>query len=412
MSMLSQTLEDKAIFTVYQLNNAARNLLEEAFQLIWVKGELSNVATPRSGHIYFTLKDEQAQIRCAMFKGSNQRLNFTPKDGMAVLVRAVVSVYEARGDYQLIVSHMEEWGLGQLQQAFEALKAKLQAEGLFAPEHKKDLPLYPRHIGVITSHTGAALQDILSVIKRRYALAPVTVYHTQVQGKGAANEIVKAIQFANLEQKNDVIIVARGGGSLEDLWPFNEEIVARAIYASDIPIVTGIGHEVDFTIADFVADYRAPTPSAAAETVTPDSIEVMQLFQQQHHRLVQSMQRRLQHAALKVDSLEKQLISPTQRLQKIAQHCEHLFQRLKLAMQKIMQLRLQKFTHLAASLQMVSPLATLNRGYAITMKAQSKEVITDVKQLQVGDVVSTQVAKGAFTSTVTAIDEEASMMVN
>lgn len=395
-----ENTENNPIFTVYQLNNYARGILEQTFQQVWVKGELSNVALPRSGHIYFTLKDAHAQIRCALFKGNHKRLNFVPKDGMEVLLRANVSIYEERGDYQLIVSHMEQGGLGQLQQAFEALKAKLHKEGLFDNQWKKAPPAFPTHIAVITSQTGAALQDILSVLKRRYPIAPVTILHTQVQGKSAAHEIVQAIQYANTHPEFDVVLLARGGGSLEDLWSFNEEIVARAIHASQLPIITGIGHEVDFTIADFVADYRAPTPSAAAESITPDTIEVIQLFEQQYGRLVHAMQRHLQHAALKVDSLEKQLVHPGQKLQHMASTCENLAHRLLLAMQQCLQRSEKKLTYLAGNLHTVSPLATLSRGYAITTLEQTGEIVRDASQLRPGQILKTRVEKGEFLSTV------------
>ncbi len=397
--------EEKQIFTVQQLNQAARTRLEEVFHLVWVMGELSNVALPRSGHIYFTLKDDKAQVRCAMFKGSNRRLNFTPADGMAVLVRASVSIYEERGDYQLIITHMEEAGLGQLQRAFEALKAKLQNEGLFETANKKPFPLFPKHIGVITSHTGAAIQDILSVLKRRYPIAPVTIYHTQVQGKTAAKDIVKAIATANRHKQADVLIVARGGGSLEDLWCFNEESVARAIYASKLPIITGIGHEVDFTIADFVADLRAPTPSAAAETITPDTNEVIQLFEQKKLRLIQAMKRKLQHTAQNLDSLEKQLIHPGQYLQQAFQHCEHLQIQLHMLVARYLERAKNKLALFSTRLNSISPLATLSRGYAIVTTSEGK-VVQNVLELQINQCVTTQVGNGSFISTIDKIIEK------
>lgn len=393
---------DKEIFTVAQLNQTARELLEEALKLVWVKGELSNVALPRSGHIYFTLKDEHAQVRCAMFKGSNHRLKFTPADGMEVLVRANVSLYEPRGDYQLIISHMEEWGLGKLQQAFEALKAKLQAEGLFEQSHKKPFPAFPRHIGVITSHTGAAIQDILSVLKRRYPIAPITLYHTQVQGKTAAKDIIKAIQLANKHQNADVLILARGGGSLEDLWCFNDEQLARVIFNSTLPIITGIGHEIDFTIADFVADLRAPTPSAAAETITPDTIELTRTFEQKKLRLIQAMLRILQHHAQKIDSMEKQLIHPGKTIQQTLIHVAHLQARLALLMTNTLQRYKNSLSIASAKLHTVSPLATLARGYAIVTTLEGN-VVVDIKDLKREQDVRIQLGQGTFVSTVKEI---------
>jgi len=262
--------DDRDIYSVGRLNAEARGLLEGAFPLIWVQGELSNVSRPSSGHLYFTLKDANAQVRCAMFRGNNRFLKFRPADGAQVVVRASLSLYEARGDYQLIVQSMEEAGDGALQRAFEALKQKLAAEGLFEAAHKRALPTLPKRIGVITSPTGAAIRDILSVLKRRFPAIPVLIYPVAVQGQAAGAEIAAMIRRADMRRDCDVLIIARGGGSLEDLWAFNEEIVARAIFDCSIPTVSGVGHEVDFTIADFVADQRAPTPSVAAEMVSPD----------------------------------------------------------------------------------------------------------------------------------------------
>ncbi len=399
----TESMNGKTVLTVGQLNLAARARLEEVFGLVWVKGELSNVALPRSGHIYFTLKDAHAQVRCAMFKGSNRHLDFTPKDGLAVVIRAQVSIYEERGDYQLIVTQMEEWGQGALQKAFEALKAKLQAEGLFEQSLKKQLPAYPKHIGIVTSHTGAAIQDILSVLKRRYPIAQVTIYHTQVQGKTAAKDIVKAIELANIHKEADVLVIARGGGSLEDLWCFNEEIVARAIYASALPTVTGIGHEVDFTIADFVADLRAPTPSAAAETITPDSVELIALFENKKHRLMQAMKRKLDFAAQRLDSLEKQMIHPGMVIQQAFQLCEHLNKQLALLINNILEKAQNKLGILSARLNAISPLATLGRGYAIVTD-ENAAVIQDINQVQINQKVVTQLHNGKFSSVVTTIN--------
>lgn len=435
----------KEIIAVHQLNQQARKLLEQ-FGIIWVKGELSGVKLHHSGHLYFTLKDQQAQINCAMFRTQQRQLLFTPQDGMEVIVKAAVTLYEQQGKYQLIVNEMEKSGLGQLQQAFEALKAKLQIEGLFESFHKKALPRFPRHIGIITSHTAAALQDILSVLKRRYAIAPITVYHTAVQGKGAAQKIAQTIAWANIHAQVDVLILARGGGSLEDLWSFNEEIVARAIFASQIPIITGIGHEIDFTIADFVADWRAPTPSAAAETISRDSKELIQLFVHHALQLKQAMTRLLQHFAQTVDMREKSLVHPKQRLLHAQLHCKHLHHKLIHAfrqtihdshhrfsfvlmqlkehslqkhieqlkktlvplslkhqhlMEQQLQLAQQKLATVSAHLQAVSPLTTLNRGYAIV--EDEKQIIRDSRQLKVGQKVSTRLGQGSFIATVEKI---------
>ena len=266
------TEEQRDIYSITRLNREVRAVLEDSFPpSLWVRGEISNLAQPGSGHIYFSLKDKHSQVRCAMFRSANRHLRFAPENGREVLVRAGVSLYEGRGEFQLIVESMEPAGAGALQQAFEELKQRLLEEGLFADEHKQPLPAFPGTIGIITSPTGAAVRDIIHVLERRYARAGVIVYPVPVQGEGSAQQIAQAVDVANQRRECDVLILARGGGSLEDLWSFNEEIVARAIHHSVIPVVSGIGHEIDFTIADFVADQRAPTPSAAAEMVSPDS---------------------------------------------------------------------------------------------------------------------------------------------
>ena len=275
---ISQAESIREIFTVSDLNREARELLEGHFPLVWVEGEISNLARPSSGHIYFSLKDEAAQVRCAMFKMRNRLLNFQPENGQQVLARARISLYEARGDFQLIIEHMEETGDGALRRQFELLKHKLFEEGLFDESHKRELPSLPTRLGVITSPSGAAIRDILSVLKRRFPGIPILIYPVPVQGNEAPPAIIDAIKTAGIRKDCDLLILARGGGSLEDLWAFNDESVARAIYHCPIPVVTGIGHEIDFTIADFVADFRAPTPSAAAEYISPDQNEWLENF--------------------------------------------------------------------------------------------------------------------------------------
>ncbi|MGB6452128.1 MAG: exodeoxyribonuclease VII large subunit, partial [Steroidobacteraceae bacterium] len=266
---------ERVVYTVSQLNREVRSLLEQRLAIIWIEGELTNLAQPASGHWYFSLKDRDAQVRCAMFRQRNVHVGFTPSAGQQVLARARVSLYEPRGDYQLIVEHLEEAGVGALKREFERLKEKLSSEGLFAEERKRGLPKFPKRIGVVTSPTGAAVRDILHILRRRFRPAAVLIYPTAVQGAAAVPAIVDALATASARAECDVLILARGGGSLEDLWAFNDERVARAVRASAIPVVTGIGHEVDFTIADFVADARAPTPSGAAVLVTPDSHAVL-----------------------------------------------------------------------------------------------------------------------------------------
>ena len=300
-------MPQREVFSVARLNREARAILEGHFPLIWVEGELSNLARPSSGHLYFSLKDEQAQVRCAMFKPRNQLLGFKPDNGMQVLARARVSLYEGRGEFQLIIEHMEEAGDGALRRAFEQLKSKLAAEGLFDAAHKKPLPVLPRRIGVVTSPTGAAIRDILSVLKRRFPAIPVLVYPVPVQGQGAAEKIAGAIRLAAQHGECDVLIISRGGGSLEDLWAFNEEVVARAIYDCALPVVSGVGHEIDFTIADFVADHRAATPSAAAEMVSPDQADWLQQLRGFELRLTQLLRAMLGRNRQQLVWLEQRL---------------------------------------------------------------------------------------------------------
>lgn len=318
---------DNAIFTVAQLNEHARQLLEISFANVRVEGEISSLSQPSSGHWYFTLKDQQAQVRCAMFRSRTALLKFQPRNGDKVELRARVSLYEARGDYQLIVDSMKPAGEGALLQAFEQLKQKLATEGLFNPENKRPLP-YVRRVGVITSATGAALHDILTVLARRSPDIEVDIYPTLVQGREAPAQIISAIQRANRDQRVDVLIVGRGGGSLEDLWCFNDEAVARTIFQSAIPIVSAVGHEVDFTIADFVADLRAPTPSAAAELISQDHLHRHDRLNQIRQRLLLAQRHRLQHQRQRLNQALAGLRSPLQRIQNQAQKLDHLEQRL------------------------------------------------------------------------------------
>ncbi len=390
------------IFTVSRLNREIRLLLEGSFPLLWIEGEISNFTIPSSGHWYFSLKDSTAQVRAAMFRPQNRRLTFLPKDGLHVIIRARVSLYEGRGDFQLIIEHMEEAGIGKLQKKFEELKKRLKEAGLFDEAHKKSFPAIPKCIGVITSTTGAAIRDILHVLKRRFSAIPVIVYPTLVQGEFAAPQIVEAIKTANRRKECDCIILARGGGSIEDLWPFNEEMVALAIYQSQIPIMTGVGHEIDFTIADFVADRRAPTPSAAAELLTPDSNVLVSALLQKEKRLLGLVKQQLTH-------LLKNLLWMTKHL-----HREHPKRRLKESMQRldlaestlkniitIMLLNKQQyFRELAAKLNTLSPLATLERGYAIATRIDNKKILRSAKEVKQGDKIDLRLAKGRIECTV------------
>lgn len=381
------------IFTVSELNASVRNLLEDALPLLWISGEISNLHVQGiSGHMYFSLKDATAQIRCAMFRNYSNNLDFKLCNGMQIVVQAQVSLYEARGDYQLIVLHVEQAGTGLLQQKFLALKEKLQSEGLFALEYKKAIPQLPERIGVITSPTGAAIRDILSVLKRRCPFVPIIIYPTQVQGNEAAAQIVKAIANANARHECDVLIIARGGGSLEDLWPFNEETVARAIFASTIPIVSGVGHEIDFTIADFVADVRAATPSAAAELVVPNITEKYKSIMQNYKRLLSITRYQLQHWQLLFKNLQQRLQHPQQRLQQQAQKLDELEHRLITSCHNKLHWWQQKVTQTTSILTTLSPLATLQRGYAIVSHKQN--ILRHANSVKKGDIINILLAKG------------------
>lgn len=431
---------ERQILTVSQLNRAAKDLLETYLPLMWVEGELTNLSVPSSGHWYFSLKDSGAQVRCAMFRNRNMLVRFKPQAGKKVLVRAKVSLYEGRGDYQLIVEHMEPAGLGDLQHQFELLKAKLQAEGLFDPQYKKPLPKWPRTLGIVTSPTGAAIHDILHVLQRRFPALPIVLLPVAVQGAEAAGQIARAIALANEHQLCDLLIIGRGGGSLEDLWAFNEEVVARAIFASQIPVVSAVGHEVDFTIADFVADARAPTPSAAAELVSPNQAELQECFSQHlrnltrlmhgqlrwHQQHLRHLRSRLQHPgqilqarAQKLDQLEMRLrrtmrvhlaharqrldhnrrclhqVGPRKHLQQQRLTLNHLLARLQRAQRHILERQQQRLTRSVRLLHNVSPLNTLSRGYAIVLTEQGQAVRV-AGDLTPGQKLQARVQQGRF----------------
>jgi exodeoxyribonuclease VII large subunit len=389
------------IYTVSRLNNEVKFLLESSYPFVWVEGEISNFAAPHSGHWYFSLKDSAAQVRCAMFKTCQRKLGFTPKDGAHVLIKARVSLYENRGDFQLIAEDMEERGEGKLQRAFEALKKKLAATGLFDAEHKQLLPDHPKQVGIITSATGAAIRDILNVLKRRYPCLPIIIYPSLVQGATAARSIVAAIETANRRNECDVLILTRGGGSLEDLWPFNEEIVAHAIYNSQLPIISGIGHEIDFTIADFVADVRAPTPSAAAELVTPDIEEIMLLMVRQYQQLTRHIQHKLHVSKQHLGWFEKHLLQqhPKRKLREKMQHLDFAELTLTQLQNRLLSKLKAELGNAAAKLDALSPLATLQRGFAI---ASTKEhgVLKDASCVKPGDELQVRLYKGMIDCTV------------
>jgi exodeoxyribonuclease VII large subunit len=394
------------VYSVTRLNREAKALLESGLPALWVEGELSNFSRPASGHWYFTLKDAGAQVRCAMFRGSNLRVRVAPRDGLQVLVRARVSLYEARGDYQLIVEHLEEAGEGALRRRFEELKARLAAEGLFDAARKRPLPRLPRRIGVVTSPSGAALRDILHVLARRFPAVPVLVYPVPVQGATAAGEIAVAIRAASAAREVELLIVARGGGSLEDLWAFNEEAVARAIRDSAIPVVTGIGHEIDFTIADFAADVRAPTPSGAAELAVPDRGEWLRALAASANRLAAAWRRWSGRSREQLGWLARRLerLHPRARLAAQAQRLDELEARLGRAVRQRLDRERLRLGAATRTLQAVSPLATLGRGYAIVLTAEDR-VVRAASDVVAGAAVRARTARGTLHATVTRVDD-------
>ena len=408
MIMFDNTLNpmQQQVLSITELNQCARELLEQNFGTIWVTGEISNLARPASGHCYFSLKDERAQVRCALFRSRAKRLNFDLSEGVQVLARTSVSLYEGRGDFQLIIESMSIAGDGALKRAFEALKKRLATEGLFDEEHKQAIPTLPQCIGVITSASGAAIHDILSVLKRRCTSIPVIIYPSLVQGKEAAAQIVAAIEIANQRAECDVLILARGGGSLEDLWPFNEESVARAIYTSHIPIVSGIGHQVDFSIADFVADHRAPTPSAAAESCSPNQHLYLRRLAQQQQRLILCIKHLLNDWAHQLKHLHLQLRHPKQRIEHNMQRLDYLDLRLKQIPAQMLQRKTERLNHIVQTLTALSPLATLQRGYAIAYK--DKAILHHANAVTRGDSVRIQLAAGEFSAEVKSVKQPSS----
>jgi len=395
------------IYTPSELNHEARLHLEAGFGRVWVEGEISNLSRPASGHLYFSLKDEKAQISCALFRSNTYGMGFKPENGMLVRARGRVSLYEARGNYQLIADSLVRSGEGLLRAKFELLKNNLASEGLFDEAQKKSLPVFPLRIAVITSPSGAALRDILNILQRRWPLATVRIYGVPVQGDEAAPAIVNALQAANQHNWAEVIICGRGGGSLEDLWAFNEESVARAIHASDLPVVSAVGHEIDFSISDFVADLRAPTPSAAAELVSPDQRVLRQSLSALDSRLQQRSTHLLQVLSQKLDHLAHRLRQqhPGQRLaqhRKLLQQASH---RLRLAATRIIPERRRILQNLARTLNAVSPLPTLARGYAIVTDAQSGVAISSVEDVQPKQALITQLHDGQILSNIDKVNE-------
>lgn len=382
------------VLSVSELNRQARTLLEQNFPLFWVAGEISNMTRAASGHWYFSLKDSRAQVRCVMFRSRNGYLDWVPREGDKVEARALVTLYEARGDFQLTVEFLQRAGLGALFEAFEKLKQTLQAEGLFSEQRKRPIPALPRQIGVITSADAAALRDVLTTLRRRMPGIPIVIYPTPVQGKGAAQLIAAAIQRADARAECDLLLLCRGGGSIEDLWQFNEEIVARAIADCRIPLISGIGHETDFTIADFVADRRAPTPTAAAEMAAPDRSALLATLRQQQQSMQRQITHLLQRHAQQLDYITRRLRSPAQQLAQRAEQLGQLELRLRHAARQLLQRQQERLRRLDLGLQHLNPHAVLNRGYALVQTADGT-IVRSGSQLVPGDEVTIRFAQGS-----------------
>lgn len=402
---------DIRVYTISELNGMVRELLEGSFPAIWVEGEISNFRKYPSGHLYFTLKDAGAELPAVMFQGRAATLAFTPEDGQQVLALGTVTVYEVKGKYQLSVHEMRPAGLGKLQLAFEQLKEKLQREGLFDPAHKRPVPAFPQRLGVITSAQGAVIQDILNILSRRYPALEILLFPVKVQGEGAAQEIAQAIKAANrfsrAVEKIDTLIVGRGGGSLEDLWAFNEEIVARAIYASEVPVISAVGHEIDFTIADFVADLRAPTPSAAAELAVPLRDDLLAQIRQMMRQLVRAQRSHLEAQSSRLQTLQQSyaLRRPLRQLSDSQQMLDGLSARLARAFRVAWQRQRERLHTLMARLEAANPATVLRRGFSIVENAVG-QTISAADRVKPGDRVRVRLHRGALNCEVKTVETE------
>ncbi len=397
--------KEKHIYTVSELTKYIRVILEDSFPSIWVEGEISNYTLHSSGHMYFSIRDANATLKCAMFRRANEKMRFKIKDGMKTICFGSISVYEARGDYQLIVEEIEPKGVGALQLQFEQLKEKLRKEGLFDESHKISIPFLPTRIGIVTSPTGAAIRDILNIARRRFANVEIIINPVKVQGEGAKDEIARAIREFNKLKNIDVMIVTRGGGSLEDLWSFNEEAVARAIYDSEIPVISAVGHEVDYTISDFVSDFRAPTPSAAAELVIPKKEDLVNAIASSLTRMKNALANKMDALRERLENLKGSYIlrQPLNIILQYAQRIDDLKKGIDMRLNHIVKMREENFRLLASKLEALSPVAVLSRGYSITMRLPQGEIVKDAKALKKGDEVETQLGKGKFKSRVEEI---------
>ncbi len=399
------TVEQK-IFTVTELTRQIKFLLEENFSSLWLEGEISNLRVPSSGHMYFTLKDSNSQITAVLFKGNSRDLKFKLKDGMAVRVQGQITVYERSGQYQIVVRKMEPKGIGALQLAFMQLKEKLEKEGLFDPARKKPIPLLPEKIGIVTSPTGAAIRDMLNVIERRFSNLHILLYPVRVQGEGAALEIAQAVHNFNKMKNVDVIIVGRGGGSLEDLWAFNEEPVARALFASKIPIISAVGHEIDWTISDFVADLRVPTPSAAAELVVKQKSEFLNKIELSQERLKGTLTTQLERLTHRVRRAVESYVfrEPLNRVTQFIQRVDELEHRLKKDLKHSVEIQNSSLLGIISKLEVLNPLSILKRGYSITTNLANKGILNRATDVKEGDLLQTQLLYGTILSKVEKIE--------
>ncbi|RKY79840.1 exodeoxyribonuclease VII large subunit [candidate division KSB1 bacterium] len=410
MKLEIQNRTQQRIYSITELTRQIKFLLESHFPNVWVKGEISNFKLHSSGHMYFSLKDENAQLPCVMWRGRNNLLFFMPKDGMKVVAQGNVTVYEKRGYYQFEVLELQPAGIGELQLAFEQLKQRLKAEGLFEAEHKKPIPAYPERIGIVTSATGAAIRDLVTVVGRRFPSVQLILNPVRVQGDGAAEDIARAIDEFNEYGQVDVLIVGRGGGSLEDLWPFNEEVVARAIFRSKIPIISAVGHEVDFSISDFVADLRAPTPSAAAELVVRNRDELLSTLQAMVQKMYRLLKEKIRYYRDKVNYLESSyaLRRPADVIKEYNQRLDELTRTMETALTHQIERERVRITALTKHLENLNPLSIMKRGYSICYREQDGHIIIDAVQLQKEDKIRVQFAKGQIRGTVDEVQSSTS----
>lgn len=399
---MNNLFQDKQIYSVSELTKDIREILSDSFPNVWVKGEISTLRIPQSGHMYFTLKDKNAQLKCVFFRGANMKLQFKLEEGMECILLGRISVYDQSGQYQLYVESVEPMGKGALQQAFEQLKKKLESEGLFDKVRKREIPFLPKTIGVVTSSTGAAIRDILNIIDRRYANTHIIIRPCLVQGKTAAQDIAQGIKDLNDYKEIDVIIVSRGGGSLEDLWAFNEEPVARAVYSSKIPVISAVGHEIDFTICDFVADLRAPTPSAAAELVVQEKERIVNTLDAIQARITEAVMQKIRLSKMRFDRLAESyaMRRPQVIVDRYQQELDSLQMLISARIENFLKEKQSRLAQISSRLVNLNPLAILSRGYSVTYLTPDGKVVKNAKTVKKGDIIKTKLHKGVIISQV------------